>query len=96
MRKRYKKFFKEENLTIVPNINIGEKINKLFQAWNNVKTHKEHENIMNTILNFRSGNKSFLELIDDFGMSGNANSILKKDFITEINYAYKMRYKMRY
>jgi hypothetical protein len=92
MKQRYKKFFKE-NLTIVPDINIGQKINQLFQMWNNVKTSKEHEDVMNMIMNFRSGNKSFLELIDDFGMTGNANEILKKDFITEIHYAYKYSHR---
>lgn len=50
---------------------------------------------MNILINFKSGNKSILEIIDDWGMTGNANSTFKKDFINEINYAYKFRLNNR-
>jgi len=90
--KRYK-YLMESNQTIVsPDINNGAIVNKLFQEFMNVKNQKQHDTIMKKIKNTKFGTygtaNTVLNIIDTWD-KGNANEIVRRDFINSIQHYLK-------
>lgn len=82
---------KEEDGNIVDNVNNGEVINSLFKEWNSIKTSEQHEKWAKKVANTKFGtykDKTILNVMGDFNPKF-PNEIIKKDFINEVQEAYK-------
>lgn len=82
---------KKEDGNIVDNINNGEVINSLFKEWNSIKTSEQHKEWAKKVANTKFGtyeDKTILNVMSDFNPKF-PNEIIKKDFINEIQEAYK-------
>lgn len=82
---------KESGGNIVDNVNNGEVINSLFKEWNSIKTPEQHKEWSKKVANTKFGtyeDKTILNVMNDFNPKF-PNEIIKKDFINEIQEAYK-------
>ena len=82
---------KKEDGNIVDNVNNGEVINSLFKEWNSIKTPEQHKEWAKKVANTKFGtyeDKTILNVMSDFNPRF-PNEIIKKDFINEVQEAYK-------
>lgn len=82
---------KKEDSHIVDNVNNGEIINSLFKEWNSIKTSEQHEKWAKRVANTKFGtykDKTILNVMSNFN-SKFPNEIVRKDFINEVQEAYK-------
>ena len=85
--KKYKPVLKESTL-VIPDINNGDIVNKIFEQFNKVKNEKQLLDVEKKIIDLKFNVR---ELIDSWD-KGNANSIVRKDFIDFVERVYKKKY----
>lgn len=89
-KEQYNKAKKEDG-NIVDNVNNGEIINSLFKEWNSIKTSEQHKKWAKKVANTKFGtykDKTILNVMSNFNPKF-PNEIIKKDFINEVQRAYK-------
>lgn len=82
---------KKEDSYIVDNVNNGEIINSLFKEWNSIKTSEQHEKWAKRVANTKFGtykDKTILNVMGNFNPKF-PNEIIRRDFINEVQEAYK-------
>lgn len=82
---------KKEDSYIVDNVNNGEIINSLFKEWSSIKTSEQHEKWAKRVANTKFGtskDKTILNVMGNFNPKF-PNEIIKRDFINEVQEAYK-------